>query len=74
MSALQVAIEKSQAATCLATLRKVEDSSSFLVTQVVKVGYYTQDLTCNLHCNVLCDTSCKGGLQNSTQGVHGEAL
>ena len=62
--ALQVAMDMSHAATCLATLRKVEDISTFLATHNATFcclcrGCYMCNLSCNLSRNVRCETSCK---------------
>ena len=62
--AWQVAVDMSNAATCLATLRKVEDISTSLATRNATFccrcrGCYTWNLSCNLSRNVCCETSCK---------------
>ena len=62
--AWQVAVDMSNAATCLATLQKVEDISTFLATRNATFccccrGCYTWNLSCNLSHNVCCETSFK---------------
>ena len=57
-------MDMSHAANCLATLRKVEDISTFLAIGNATFccrcrGCHTRNLSCNLSRNVCCETSCK---------------
>ena len=68
---LQVALDMLHAASCLATLQKVEDSSTFIATcnatfccnsvalQLAKMRCYTGNCFRNLQCTVCCVASCR---------------